>query len=63
MKERTKGYMKLTIDNIGIIQKSDIEINGITVITGYNNSGRNLMENIFFMMILRFGMIMNFQTK
>lgn len=32
--------MKIRLDNIGIISDSTIELNGLTVITGHNNSGK-----------------------
>lgn len=33
--------MKLKIENIGRIESADIEVNGITVITGYNGTGKS----------------------
>lgn len=33
--------MKLKIENIGKIENADIEVNGITVITGYNSTGKS----------------------
>lgn len=33
--------MKLTIENIGKIEHADIEVNGVTVITGYNGTGKS----------------------
>lgn len=33
--------MKLTIENIGKIENADIEVNGVTVITGYNGTGKS----------------------
>lgn len=33
--------MKLTIKNIGKIENADIEVNGVTVITGYNGTGKS----------------------
>lgn len=35
--------MKIFIDNVGLINKADIEVNGITVIGGYNNSGKSII--------------------
>ena len=32
--------MKLKIENVGKVEYSDIELNGITVIAGYNNTGK-----------------------
>ena len=33
--------MKICMKNIGLIKNSDIEIKGITVIGGYNNTGKS----------------------
>lgn len=43
--------MKLWIDNIGIIKESEIEINGLTVITGYNNSGKTTVGKVIYSLI------------
>ena len=36
-----EGSMELHIRNIAKIEKADIEINGITVIAGENNTGKS----------------------
>lgn len=33
--------MKLIVENIGKIERADIEVNGVTVITGYNGTGKS----------------------
>jgi predicted ATPase len=38
--------MRLTIENVGIIEKADIEINGLTVIAGNNDSGKSTVGKI-----------------
>lgn len=43
--------MKLWIDNIGIVKDSEIEINGLTVITGYNNSGKTTVGKVLYSLI------------
>ena len=43
--------MKLWIDNIGIVKDSEIEINGMTVITGYNNSGKTTVGKVLYSLI------------
>jgi len=34
--------LKLTINNIGKLKNAEVEINGITVIAGENNTGKRL---------------------
>lgn len=43
--------MKFTLKNIGIIQNAEIELNGLTVITGYNDSGKSTIGKIVFSII------------
>lgn len=43
--------MKLWIDNIGIVKNSELEINGLTVITGYNNSGKTTVGKVLYSLI------------
>lgn len=43
--------MKLHIDNIGIVKESEIELNGITVITGHNNSGKTTVSKVLYSLI------------
>jgi len=38
--------MKLILENIGIIEKADIDINGLTVIAGNNDSGKSTIGKI-----------------
>lgn len=40
--------MKLTLKNIGKISEADVEINGITVIAGENNSGKSTIGKALF---------------
>lgn len=35
--------MNVILENIGIIKKADIQLNGMTVITGYNDSGKSTL--------------------
>lgn len=41
-------YMKIKLENIGVIEDSTININGITVITGRNNSGKTTLGKSLF---------------
>ena len=38
--------MRLSLENIGIIEKADVEINGLTVIAGDNDSGKSTIGKI-----------------
>ena len=38
--------MRLMIENIGIVEKADVEINGLTVIAGNNDSGKSTVGKI-----------------
>ncbi|MFA4956537.1 MAG: AAA family ATPase [Candidatus Methanoperedens sp.] len=38
--------MRLRLENIGIIEKADVEINGLTVIAGNNDSGKSTVGKI-----------------
>ena len=40
--------MKIKLENIGVIEDSTININGITVITGRNNSGKTTLGKSLF---------------
>lgn len=40
--------MRLLLDNVGKIAKADIEINGITVIAGENNTGKSTIGKILY---------------
>ena len=39
-------FMKLKINNVGVIQDSEIKISGLTVITGDNNSGKSTVGKV-----------------
>ncbi len=43
--------MRLTIKNIGKIDEADIELNGITVIAGENNTGKSTVGKTLFCVI------------
>ena len=40
--------MKLKIKNFGVIKNADIKVDGITVITGNNNTGKSTIGKVFF---------------
>src|SRR5665648_1088789 len=40
--------MRLSLENIGIIEKADVEINGLTVIAGNNDSGKSTIGKIVY---------------
>lgn len=49
--------MKIFIDNVGLINKADIEVNGITVIGGYNNSGKStILKAVYALLYSNFEM-------
>lgn len=43
--------MNIKLKNIGIIKNSDIEIDGLTVITGDNNSGKTTTSKVIFSLV------------
>ena len=43
--------MKLQLENIGVIQNSTVELNGLTVITGINNSGKSTAGKVLYALI------------
>lgn len=43
--------MKLKLDKIGIIENSEIDINGLTVITGRNNSGKSTVGKTLYSLV------------
>lgn len=47
--------MELYLDNIGIIKKSKVEIDGLTVITGKNNSGKTTVGKVVYSLIRSYG--------
>jgi len=40
--------MKLSIRNVGKLKEADVEINGITVIAGENNTGKSTIGKVLF---------------
>ncbi|WP_158333095.1 AAA family ATPase [Burkholderia sp. KJ006] len=40
--------MKLTLEGIGTIQKASVELNGLTVIAGENDTGKSTVGKVFF---------------
>lgn len=42
--------MRLEFDNIGIIQKADIQIDGLTVIAGENSTGKSTISKALYAM-------------
>ena len=40
--------MKLKIEDFGVIKNADIKVDGITVITGNNNTGKSTIGKVFF---------------
>lgn len=40
--------MNLKIKDFGVIKNADIKVDGITVITGYNNTGKSTIGKVFF---------------
>jgi len=43
--------MKLVLENIGKIKRADIELNGITVIAGENNTGKSTVSKVLFAVV------------
>ena len=43
--------MDVKLKNIGIISDSTIKINGLTVITGHNNSGKTTVGKVVYSLI------------
>ena len=52
--------MKLSIKNVGKLQEADVEINGITVIAGENNTGKSTVSKTLFSL---FNGFYNFDNK
>ena len=40
--------MNLKIKDFGVIKNADIKVDGITVITGNNNTGKSTIGKVFF---------------
>lgn len=51
--------MKLTIKNIGKLKEAEVEINGITVITGENNTGKSTVGKVLFSLLSSFSELNN----
>ena len=43
--------MKLKLNNIGIIDKADIKLDGLTVIAGENDSGKSTVGKVLYALI------------
>src|ERR1035437_9621447 len=43
--------MNISIKNLGIIQSAEIELNGLTVLTGLNDSGKSFIGKLIFSII------------
>lgn len=43
--------MEVRLNNIGIISESTIEIDGLTVVTGHNNSGKTTVGKVLYAII------------
>ena len=52
--ERRVSKMKLIIKNIGKLKNAEVEINGITVITGENNTGKSTISKTLFSLFYGF---------
>ena len=52
--------MKLSIKNVGKLKEADVEINGITVIAGENNTGKSTVSKALFSL---FNGFYNFDNK
>ncbi len=52
--------MKITLHNIGIIQDSNIQLDGLTVITGENNSGKTTVGKVLYSLL---DAVTNIQNK
>ncbi len=46
--------MKIKLENIGIIEKADIKLNGLTVIAGENDTGKSFVGKTLFALIKAF---------
>lgn len=43
--------MQIKLENIGIVKNSSIELNGLTVITGKNNSGKSTVGKTLYALL------------
>ena len=46
-----EAFMKIELKNIGIIKHSDIKLDGLTVITGHNNSGKTTVGKVIYSLV------------
>ena len=46
--------MKLKLENVGKISSANIDLNGITVIAGENNTGKSTIGKCFFVYFMHF---------
>ena len=51
--------MKLSIKNVGKLKEADVEINGITVIAGENNTGKSTVGKVLWSIFSSFYKIIN----
>ena len=49
--------MQLTLENIGMIRKADIHLDGVTVIAGENNTGKSTVGKALFSVLNCFSQI------
>lgn len=43
--------MHITIKNLGIVETAEIELNGLTIVTGHNDSGKSFIGKMIFSII------------
>lgn len=48
------GIMQIKLENIGIVKNSSIELNGLTVITGKNNSGKSTVGKTLYALWMQY---------
>ena len=46
--------MKFSFRNLGIIEKADIEVNGLTILTGLNDTGKSFISKAIYSIIKAF---------
>lgn len=49
--QKSTHTMQLTIENIGLIRQAQIQINGLTVIAGANDSGKSTVGKVIFSLV------------
>ena len=55
--------MKLTINNFNMIKQAEIELNGLTVIAGANDTGKSTIGKLLFSIVKSYNMSRVKQTK